>query len=104
MLPYKADTYSDRQKGPVMNSSASDMQIFDDPPIQHDVKKTVKKSSLALFRPMGSEGMRLPPGLPTGLPKAPEESKKWKSTRETQNFFVMKSSPNAVPLNGNAQV
>jgi hypothetical protein len=61
-------------------------QVFDDPSIQNNPKNTVKKFSLALGRQMGTEGMRLPPGLPSGPSKAPEESKKWRSTREPQNF------------------
>ena len=65
------------------------MQVFDDPSIQNGPKLTNrKKQSIGgTQKPKDSEGTRLPPGLPMargGL----EETKRWKSTRETQNFQV----------------
>ena len=64
------------------------MQVFDDPTIHNNPKKTNHKLHTAINQLGG-----LPPGLPMGPPPQrlqqhpmPEETKKWKNTRETQNF------------------
>ena len=73
-----------------MSTSGSDMQVFDDPTIQNNPNKMNHKLHTA-NKNLGI----IPPGLPMGPPSMqrlqqqhpmPEETKKWKNTRETQNF------------------
>lgn len=72
------------------DSAGSDLQVFDDPSIQNDPKLTgSKKHSLAVQKNEPS-GARLPPGLPIAPPL--NQVKRWKSTRETQNFQLKQSS------------
>ena len=63
------------------HSQDSDMQVFDDPSIQNDPKRSFQKNHIQLSKQQSANGLP-----PQGPPRPPEEMKRWKSTRENQNY------------------
>ena len=78
-----------------MSSAGSEaMQgAFDDPSIQNGPRQTQKKQSLQFRAGVATGANRLPPtSMPPGPAARTEESKKWKSTRENQNYSKLNAA------------